>query len=202
SRWDVATTPACLSTTTGGWRLNTRRTACIWDRKIWKRPISTQSVTPVCGWAFPPTMIWRSTWRWRPAPPTSPSATFSRRKPNRCRLPHRVWLSWQPTLSALPITPPSPSAGSALIVRPPCWKPASAVSPSSALSPRPQTGRPPPHGFYNWQEQAMKDRDFMRYSRQILLEDIAIDGQQKLLASRVLIVGLGGLGAPAALYLA
>lgn len=48
----------------------------------------------------------------------------------------------------------------------------------------------------------MNDRDFMRYSRQILLEDIAIAGQQKLLASRVLIVGLGGLGAPAAAYLA
>ncbi|HKS34089.1 MAG TPA: HesA/MoeB/ThiF family protein [Enterobacteriaceae bacterium] len=48
----------------------------------------------------------------------------------------------------------------------------------------------------------MNDNDFMRYSRQILLEDIAIEGQQKLLASRVLIVGLGGLGAPAALYLA
>jgi len=48
----------------------------------------------------------------------------------------------------------------------------------------------------------MNDRDFMRYSRQILLEDIAIDGQQKLLVSRVLLVGLGGLGAPAALYLA
>ncbi|WP_368544887.1 ThiF family adenylyltransferase [Enterobacter soli] len=48
----------------------------------------------------------------------------------------------------------------------------------------------------------MNDRDFMRYSRQLLLEDIAIDGQQTLLASRVLIVGLGGLGAPAALYLA
>jgi sulfur carrier protein ThiS adenylyltransferase len=47
----------------------------------------------------------------------------------------------------------------------------------------------------------MNDHDFMRYSRQLLLEDIAIEGQQKLLASRVLIVGLGGLG-PAALYLA
>lgn len=48
----------------------------------------------------------------------------------------------------------------------------------------------------------MNDNDFMRYSRQILLEDIAIDGQQKLLASRVLIIGLGGLGSSAALYLA
>jgi sulfur carrier protein ThiS adenylyltransferase len=42
----------------------------------------------------------------------------------------------------------------------------------------------------------MNDHDFMRYSRQLLLEDIAIEGQQKLLASRVLIIGLGGLGSP------
>ncbi len=49
---------------------------------------------------------------------------------------------------------------------------------------------------------AMNDRDFMRYSRQILLGDIAIEGQQKLLDSHVLIIGLGGLGSPAALYLA
>ncbi|TNV12467.1 HesA/MoeB/ThiF family protein [Buttiauxella sp. B2] len=48
----------------------------------------------------------------------------------------------------------------------------------------------------------MNDADFMRYSRQLLLEDVALEGQQKLLASKVLIVGLGGLGSPAALYLA
>ncbi|EBV3279971.1 HesA/MoeB/ThiF family protein [Salmonella enterica subsp. enterica serovar Wangata] len=48
----------------------------------------------------------------------------------------------------------------------------------------------------------MNDRDFMRYSRQIMLGDIAIEGQQQLLSSHVLIVGLGGLGSPAALYLA
>ena len=48
----------------------------------------------------------------------------------------------------------------------------------------------------------MNDVDFMRYSRQILLEDIGLEGQQRLLASRVLIVGLGGLGSPVALYLA
>lgn len=48
----------------------------------------------------------------------------------------------------------------------------------------------------------MNDQEYMRYSRQLLLEDIAVEGQQKLLAGRVLIIGLGGLGSPAALYLA
>lgn len=44
--------------------------------------------------------------------------------------------------------------------------------------------------------------DIERYSRQILLKQIGGVGQEKLLASRVLIVGAGGLGSPAALYLA
>lgn len=44
--------------------------------------------------------------------------------------------------------------------------------------------------------------DIERYSRQILLKQVGGKGQEKLLASRVLIVGAGGLGAPASLYLA
>ena len=41
-----------------------------------------------------------------------------------------------------------------------------------------------------------------RYSRQVLLQEIGVEGQRKLLDSKVLIVGAGGLGSPAALYLA
>lgn len=47
----------------------------------------------------------------------------------------------------------------------------------------------------------MNDDQLLRYSRHILLDEIGIEGQDRLLASHVLIVGAGGLGSPAALYL-
>ena len=48
----------------------------------------------------------------------------------------------------------------------------------------------------------MNDDQLLRYSRHILLDEIGIEGQQALLASHVLVIGAGGLGSPAALYLA
>ncbi len=47
----------------------------------------------------------------------------------------------------------------------------------------------------------MNDELLLRYSRQILLPDVDITGQERLLASRVLIIGMGGLGAPVTQYL-
>ena len=48
----------------------------------------------------------------------------------------------------------------------------------------------------------MNDQQLLRYSRHILVDEIGIEGQEKLLASHALIIGAGGLGSPAALYLA
>ena len=48
----------------------------------------------------------------------------------------------------------------------------------------------------------MNDNQLLRYSRQIMLPHCDIEGQLKLLAAKVLIVGAGGLGSPAAMYLA
>jgi len=47
----------------------------------------------------------------------------------------------------------------------------------------------------------MNDEQLLRYSRQILLPQIDIIGQQKILDSHVLIIGMGGLGSPVSLYL-
>jgi len=48
----------------------------------------------------------------------------------------------------------------------------------------------------------MNDAQLLRYSRQIMLPQVDIRGQEQLLSSRALIVGAGGLGSPAAMYLA
>jgi molybdopterin/thiamine biosynthesis adenylyltransferase len=47
----------------------------------------------------------------------------------------------------------------------------------------------------------MDDTQLLRYSRHILLDEIGIEGQQKLLQSHALVIGAGGLGSPVALYL-
>ena len=48
----------------------------------------------------------------------------------------------------------------------------------------------------------MNDDQLLRYSRHILLDEVGIEGQQRLLDSHALIVGAGGLGSPVAMYLA
>jgi molybdopterin/thiamine biosynthesis adenylyltransferase len=48
----------------------------------------------------------------------------------------------------------------------------------------------------------MNDTQLLRYSRHILLDEIGIEGQQRLLDAHALLIGAGGLGSPAALYLA
>jgi molybdopterin/thiamine biosynthesis adenylyltransferase len=48
----------------------------------------------------------------------------------------------------------------------------------------------------------MTDDELLHYARQLLLSDVDVDGQQKLKKSHVVVLGLGGLGSPVALYLA
>jgi len=48
----------------------------------------------------------------------------------------------------------------------------------------------------------VNDQQLLRYARHLLLDELGIEGQEKLLAARALVVGAGGLGSPAAMYLA
>lgn len=49
---------------------------------------------------------------------------------------------------------------------------------------------------------SLQDEELLRYSRHILLDDIGFDGQTRFLQSHALVIGAGGLGSPAAMYLA
>jgi molybdopterin/thiamine biosynthesis adenylyltransferase/rhodanese-related sulfurtransferase len=65
-------------------------------------------------------------------------------------------------------------------------------------------------GILDWTERGFpveipsseEDRKRRRYSRHILIPEVGAEGQQKLLSARILLIGAGGLGSPAALYLA
>lgn len=48
----------------------------------------------------------------------------------------------------------------------------------------------------------MNDSELLRYSRHLLLNEIGVEGQERILAAHALVIGAGGLGSPAALYLA
>jgi len=48
----------------------------------------------------------------------------------------------------------------------------------------------------------MNDQELLRYSRHLLLNEIGVEGQQRLRSASMLVVGAGGLGSPAAFYLA
>ena len=55
---------------------------------------------------------------------------------------------------------------------------------------------------FTWMSQPLTDEQIERYARHIMLPEVGGAGQARLLASKVLLVGAGGLGSPLALYLA
>lgn len=63
--------------------------------------------------------------------------------------------------------------------------------------------KPAPAGFFFFlpQNPPMTDEQLLRYSRHILLDEIGVEGQARIMASHAVVVGAGGLGSPVALYL-
>jgi molybdopterin/thiamine biosynthesis adenylyltransferase/rhodanese-related sulfurtransferase len=53
-----------------------------------------------------------------------------------------------------------------------------------------------------WADVSLSQNEFARYSRHIIMPEVGLDGQKKLKAAKVLVIGTGGLGSPLALYLA
>src|SRR5436190_21203262 len=53
-----------------------------------------------------------------------------------------------------------------------------------------------------WADTQLTQPEFARYSRHVIMPEVGLDGQRKLKASKVLVIGTGGLGSPLALYLA
>jgi sulfur-carrier protein adenylyltransferase/sulfurtransferase len=53
-----------------------------------------------------------------------------------------------------------------------------------------------------WSDVSLSQPEFARYSRHIIMPEVGLDGQRKLKAAKVLVIGTGGLGSPLALYLA
>jgi len=75
-----------------------------------------------------------------------------------------------------------------------------------AAGPEPAQG-PPGHGQQIGRRAQggpgrVNDDQLLRYSRHLLLDEVGVEGQERLLAARALVIGAGGLGSPAALYLA
>jgi len=64
----------------------------------------------------------------------------------------------------------------------------------------PRSPAPPPSGSPSTSH--FSHEELLRYSRHLILPDVGLDGQTKLKEARVVLVGAGGLGSPAALYLA
>lgn len=53
-----------------------------------------------------------------------------------------------------------------------------------------------------WADVSLTQPEFARYSRHVIMPEVGVDGQRKLKAAKVLVIGTGGLGSPLALYLA